>query len=696
VRQLRNAAVAIGSARVGRRPRLILAWLLLVAVATIGVLAVGPIGGAFSQALFPQLLAELPGGIQFREPGYTLVLDPTNGNLSVGSPQRRLYTTFPLTVLAGLTTLPRGIHRSFRRSGADLVEVITAGDGTPLETVTLTASATSFTVTFSSRVGPDSDLGPSFFFDGTRGLDLRSVTSGFTPSSPNQYTTLPSVYSLRRAPLTPPPLDVELKTPAGWLGIGLVHVPNATSLGLLPNGAVSVDYPLDVLTTFDDSGAGGRAGSMVRFPAFVFTFATGALEGLQAYGQSLVRLRQAPAAWAPRPSWWQEPIVDTWGAQVEDQAARSSPGFTAAWVQDFAATSQRRLSLNRMTLVIDSRWQQSIGEPEPDAVRFGGWTGMRALIDQLHSQGFHVVLWWPMWVRGIPHVPPSRSQLRLATSAQLIDPTAPGFEAAMADTMQRLLGNDPGDLNADGVKLDWTYDIRPNVQNPALGWGDAALYRYLEVIDGAADAARPDALVEASAAAPQFARVTDAVRLYDAWSDATWQARAAVVSAADPTALIDGDGWQANATNALPHAVTSTVYGIPALYFSDRWADGSPMSTEMARQLGQVMALAPLKGDGTARQLSGGEWAWVARGRVQAETLDGGRDVVLWSQVCGGLRGTLVTTNANTVLLPTPPADQVRISESDGSAVHATQTAHGMSVPVEEGQRYSISGQSRC
>jgi hypothetical protein len=120
------------------------------------------------------------------------------------------------------------------------------------------------------------------------------------------------------------------------------------------------------------------------------------------------------------------------------------------------------------------------------------------------------------------------------------------------------------------------------------------------------------------------------------------------------------------------------------------------MSTEMARQLGQVMALAPLKGDGTARQLSGGEWAWVARGRVQAETLDGGRDVVLWSQVCGGLRGTLVTTNANTVLLPTPPADQVRISESDGSAVHATQTAHGMSVPVEEGQRYSISGQSRC
>jgi hypothetical protein len=501
---------------------------------------------------------------------------------------------------------------------------------------------------------------------------------------------------VHRSPLTPPPLDVELKTQAGWLGIGLVQVPNATSLAVLPNGAVSVDYPLDLLTTFDDRGAGGRVGSMVRFPAFVFTFATGALEGLQAYGRSEVELGQAPATWSPRPFWWQEPIIDTWGAQIEDRAARSSLDFTSAFVQDFATTSQRRLGLDHMTLVIDSRWQQNIGEPEPDAVRFGGWTGMRALIDQLHSQGFHVMVWWPMWVRGLPHVPPTRAQLQLATSAQLIDPTAPGFEAAMADTMQRLLGNGPGDLNADGLKLDWTYDIRSSVQNPALGWGDAALYHYLDVINTAADAVRPDALVEASAAAPQFARVTDAVRLYDAWSETAWEARAAVVSAADPTALIDGDGWQANATNALAHAVTSTVYGIPALYFSDHWADGSPVSADMAQQLGQVMALAQLKGDGSARQLSGGEWAWIARGRVQAETLDGGRDIVLWSQVCGGLRGTLMATSAGTVLLPTPPADQIRISETGGDAVRATQTANGLSVPVEAGQRYSISGQSRC
>jgi len=674
---------------------ILVAWLLLVTVAGVGIFALGPVGAAFSNALFPQLLAELPGSIQVREPGYTLVVDPTNGNLSVGTPQRRIYTTFPLSALVGFSKLPRGTHRRFRRSGAALVEDLTTGDGTPVETIRLTTNARSFTITFSSRVGPDRSLAPSFFFDGAHGLDLRWVTSGFTPSVPNEDTTLPTVSSARPAPLTPPPLDVELKTAAGWLGIGLVQVPDATSLGVLSNGAVRVDYPLDLLTTFADSGAGGRVGAMVRFPAFVFTFATSAIQGLQAYGRALVDLGQAPATAEPRPTWWQEPILDTWGAQVVDRASRGSPRFTAAWVQAFAASSRRRLGLNQMTLVIDSRWQQSIGQPEPDPDRFGGWAGMRTLIDQLHGEGFHVLLWWPMWVRGLT-APPTRAQLRVATGARLVDPTAPGFEAATAETMQRLLGSDPGDLDADGLKLDWTYDIPPTVENPELGWGDAALYRYLGVMSSAADAVRPTALVEASAAAPQFARVTDAVRLYDAWSDSTWDARAAVVSAADPTALIDGDGWQANESDALPHAVASTVYGIPAMYLDDRWADGSPLSAETARQLGQVMALSSLKGDGTARQLSDGEWAWVSRGRVQAETLDGRRDLVLWTRVCSGLRGTMVTTSAGTVLLPMASTDQVRISEVDGEAVSPTRTVEGISVRVEAGQTYVISDRSRC
>src|SRR5690349_657232 len=109
-------------------PRVLVAWLALVAVATAGIVALGPIGAMFSNGLFPQLLAELPGSIQVREPGYSLVIDPTTGDLSVGTPQRRIYTSFPLTALAGTSRLPRGTRRSFRRSGAELVEEVRASD----------------------------------------------------------------------------------------------------------------------------------------------------------------------------------------------------------------------------------------------------------------------------------------------------------------------------------------------------------------------------------------------------------------------------------------------------------------------------------------------------------------------------------------------------------------------------------------
>ena len=116
----------------------------------------------------------------------------------------------------------------------------------------------------------------------------------------------------------------------------------------------------------------------------------------------------------------------------------------------------------------------------------------------------------------------------------------------------------------------------------------------------------------------------------------------------------------------------------------------------MDRELGQVVALASLKGNGTPRLLSNGEWAWMVRGRVQAETLDGGRDLVVWSQVCGGLRGTLVTTSGSTVLLSTPEVDDLRISEVDGETVRSIQTKAGFDVRVEAGQTYAIAGPSDC
>jgi hypothetical protein len=298
---------------------------------------------------------------------------------------------------------------------------------------------------------------------------------------------------------------------------------------------------------------------------------------------------------------------------------------------------------------------------------------------------------------GLTGVPPTMKQVRAATGDQLVDPTTPGFQRSMGAIVRELIGSGPGELDADGLKLDWAYDMPARLQDPSVGWGDAALYRYLSVIHTAAHAVRPDVMVEASAAAPQFARVTDAVRLYDAWTEADWDARAAVVSAADPTALIDGDGWAANAVDVLPHAVTSTVYGVPALYFGDTWADGTPVGPEVLRALGQVMVLAPKKGDGAARRLSDGEWAWMVQGKVEAQTFGGQRDLVLWSTACSGARlGTVVATSTGMAALPIASPEHARVIGAGGAAIPVTAINGSVSARLVAGAHYQLLVGPRC
>ena len=55
-----------------------------------------------------------------------------------------------------------------------------------------------------------------------------------------------------------------------------------------------------------------------------------------------------------------------------------------------------------------------------------------------------------------------------------------------------------------------------------------------------------------------------------------------------------------------------------------------------------------------------------------------------------------MATGAGTVLLPMPAADQVRILEADGEPVRTSPTNEGLSLTVETGQTYVITGRSRC
>jgi hypothetical protein len=679
---------------VARRPRRVLLVLAVAAAIPVPVAAhLAPLPslhhGASLASADLQLNGE-DGALTLTERSYRLALDPHTGQVTVGTLDGREYTGFPLA-LSGGTPAPKGSRRVSRRSGGTYESRLLDAGGRVLQEAVLQPSADSFAVRFSAlpqTLGP----GPMRFFDsGTAGIELAETSGGFTPDPTlPQFTAHPAVGIAGRTPFAPPPLQIQLRTAPGWLGIGLVEVPAATSMRLASDGGVAVDYPLTLARAGVDLGAGAAEGGMLPFPEFVVTMAPDPLSGLRAYHDALSPRGESASASPPgsRPDWWSQPMVDTWGEQVATRAARSSPLYTAEWVRDFVAEWKRRFGGGPVTVIIDSRWQDQIGSAVPDPVRFGGVAGMRALIDALHAEGDRVLLWWPMWARNIPRVPPATAVFRRsATAEQVVDPTAAGFEEATAAAMTTLLGAGPGDLDADGVKLDWGYDIPLTLSDPSLGWGAAALYRYLAVLHADARAVRGDALVDASAAAPQFASVTDAVRLYDAWSLADWNRRAAVVSAVDPETLIDGDGWQATAADIVAHTVSSTVYGTPAVYFATRLADGRPISPALAEELGTVVALSPDKGQGTARSLAGGDWEYVSDSAVRARSFAAGTGLVVWRTAgCG----TAVSTAGGRVVLPIGAARGLVVREPGGRPVPISHLTTGVGVVMVAGRLYTL------
>lgn len=626
-----------------------------------------------------------PTGQLIAEQSYRLLVNQSSGLITLQTPDAQQVSSFPLAMWAAEGSAPLGSRQHVSAAGGVVRATTVAPGGTVVQEAVLTAYPKWFTVRYSLGDVPPHATSPRFFFDGSRGFDVSGVDGGFTPDAP-AGTGWPVLATAGRRPLAPAPLQVQVSTTRGWLGVGLLHVPNASEMRFEPSGAVAVDYPLHVLHSIPDTGSGGWRGGLVRFPAFAVTLAPNTTSGLAAYHDAVVAAGAAPAAARPQAGWWHLPIVDTWGAQMAEHVARGSMGFTADWVRTFVAQVKQSYGLRRFTLVIDSRWQQQLGDATPDAVRFGGVDGMRSLIDDLHAQGLRVLLWWPMWSTGTPTTGAAAPSVEAA-----IDPTASGFTDSMRATVTEMLGQGPGDLAADGLKLDWEYAMPQTTANPALGVGDAALYHYLSVIHGAAHAVRAEALVEASAASPQFESVTDSVRLYDAWSERAWDERAAIVAAAEPGVLIDGDGWEVSPANAMAHMLSSTVYGVPALYFGSTWASGAPIPTATARLLGSVASLAADKSAGRVLALPGGGWQFVSHGRALAQTLNGETGAVVWTPAAhDALLGHVISSVGGPVQIPLPRAGGVTVTAPTGTRLPVQRVGNRVLVHLAPHDIYTL------
>ena len=643
---------------------------------------------------------QVSGGVApytITEPGYSL-------SLPVGSPWLTLRSasvsgsfTFPLVALIGRSSWPSGVKMRAATKGTSLTLWATGPSRRPLQQAVVTAHSGFFTVRLGGQLGSAPGLEPAFFSTGRVGLAMASITSGFTPDPRfSPLTRTPAVQlgpipvAPYTAPFSPPPFDVELATPVGWVGIGLLQVPNATQLDVSSRGQVMVNYPLSVLARIQDQGAGGRisaprvagdsaaVGTWLRFPEFVVTLASNWLTGLSTYHDALASFGAATVAAPPgaRPSWWSWPLVDTWGQQLVTDAARKDNEFTAGWVLRYVALWRQKFHLKHFTVIIDAQWQSTLGSATPSS-RFGGAAGMRHLVDQLHAQGLKVLLWWPLWV--VPQGPVGKVKA---------DPTSAQFATTLARQMSTVLGRGKQGLHVDGLKLDWGSLIpgASHYSRPQLGVGAAALLRYMRLLAQDAWRVRPAAVIDASAMAPQFGRYEDLLRLYDASSADAWTNRAAVVSAVDPLALVDGDGWRLTGSQAIPHIIESAVFGTPAIYYATRWGGGAPISDPEADALGLLVGMTQGRGQGTAWPLQGDndspldslvgdDWTYTVAGRLVAESLAGAQAAVVYHYQAGcraPSQAEIVSLVAGRLAVPLPAgARLVRVTPTVPAAVTA-------------------------
>lgn len=608
-----------------------------------------------------------PASVPFRRIGgdwvahgssYVLVVDQT-GLATLASPQNAAYTSFPLAATADGASLTGAIVTvTTVASGVQVTERL---NGQIASLVVVQARPTGIVLRASIGVPAPGSAATQvdFLSNGSRGLDLSGERTGWTPQSGTdvapsaEYMHLPFVSGTGTTingqtwnAFGPPPLDVALGFPAGWLGIGLVQVPNADTMSITSSGAVAIDYPLATLATIQDTGAGGLHGGLIRFPELALTFGNDPYGVLGGYADLLTQLHANAAQSGSRPAWWQWPLVDTFGQQTLDGVTNwlNPGGYTATWVANFARLYQQRFGVHHATIIIDATWQQNpgsrreVGDPQPGA-QFGGYSGMRHLIDSLHHEGFKVLLWWQSW-RALPGSYADRmgvveggcrtNPCPPGTPYGTVDPTSAGFPAYVRAVTRRLLGTGPGDLDADGLKMDFTYFLPPvdsfPWSHPAQGIGLAASQRYFALFRHDARLVKPDALLTAGIAAPQFADGFDEIRLDDSAttgsssSEAKWQSRARVAATVAPQTPIDSDGSITDAPSAFEHFLTAAVYGVPDTYYVSAWPNG-PLGAADARLIGQIQSLAATRAAGSVVYASPDHWLRLHDGTVIAETL---------------------------------------------------------------------------
>lgn len=282
-----------------------------------------------------------------------------------------------------------------------------------------------------------------------------------------------------------------------------------------------------------------------------------------AFGTTLVEKGLIPDPAAKRRyDWWKEPIYCTWNDQtlLADQEAEDDlANQTVDKVSPIVAMLDENLVRNAVsviraeelpvrTLILDEGWNVARGDWHPHPDRFPDFRG---LIDELHSQGFKVMVWWS-WAEiadnaDIPAWQLAGGGWRNRHRARWRDYSDPRIqEQYLKPLMKTLFSSEPGCFDLDGIKTDFLADkIHPETPLHDSAWrGEEVYFRKLTgLFHTEMRSHKPDALHLGCSGHYWLAEFLDLNRTYDVHST-NWrehEERARMLMATAPGATVSYD-----------------------------------------------------------------------------------------------------------------------------------------------------------
>lgn len=154
-------------------------------------------------------------------------------------------------------------------------------------------------------------------------------------------------------------------------------------------------------------------------------------------------------------------------------------------------------------LIIDDFWGEAADHGVWKACE--RWPDLRGFIDARHAEGRRVLLWVCTYSDGLPENEKTSDRLHNIDSKE--------WQMRLREDAHRMLSDDPGCYNADGIKFDFTalFPTKPECSHYGVGY---ILERYRMVAE-AMRAVKPDAMILNQSTNPYFMKYQSAIRLND-------------------------------------------------------------------------------------------------------------------------------------------------------------------------------------